>query len=229
MRLVPLNPQPGADPNQPFRSRGFQRQRRLVRAAHAGVKPRRHVKAYILFFLLAASTISAQAQAIVVFSNGNGTPDWIPDAPVFLSDGVTKASGPQFMAALFAGPTANNLAFVASTGFLQGAEAGYFNGGDQSTTIAAGEIGWAQIDVWNTASGATFDQAKASGLPNSWWQSSVIWVGTFKDMNGNPVPSIITALGTSPVYLNSVPEPSALALLCCGLAVGFLRKDLTSQ
>jgi len=178
------------------------------------------MKICIPLSLLIISSVAAHTQGVVAFNNG---PPGQLDNPVFLSDGVTLAWGPQFMASLFAGPTANSLAFVASTAFLRGADAGYFNGGSQTTSIPAGSTGWAQVDVWNTASGATFDQAKASGLPNSWWQSSIFLQSTFMGVNA---PAARLQLPDSPAYLNSVPEPSTLALVGLG-AVLVLRKCLT--
>ncbi len=143
-----------------------------------------------------------------------------PNAPVYQSDGVTPLSGSQFMAELLAGPTANNLASIATTGFLTGAGAGYFIGGTRYlASVPPGDTAWVQVDVWNTASGATFTQAKSSGLPNSWWASSVFSVptGNVPSGAGPTPPGLLTGLGNSPVYLNSVPEPSSLGLIGLGI------------
>ena len=182
------------------------------------------MKACVLGLLFLSWTLVAQAQGTVSFANvapaGQGV-----NAPVYESDGVTPLSGSQFMAELLAGPSANTLASIATTGFLTGSQGGYFNGGYQTIPGVVNSPAWIQVDVWNTASGSTFDQAKASGLPNSWWQSSVFSVMVGGGFQGPP-PAPLTGLGTSPVYLNSVPEPSALALLSCGLVAGLLRKVL---
>ncbi|MGH7972792.1 MAG: hypothetical protein ACREIC_29100, partial [Limisphaerales bacterium] len=62
------------------------------------------------------------------------------DAPIYQADGVTKLAGQQFMAELLAGPTASSLASIATTGFLDGAFAGYFNGGVWNiNTVAPGQ------------------------------------------------------------------------------------------
>lgn len=170
------------------------------------------------------------AQGIVDFLNLN-----IPaglNAPVYQADGVTPLSGAPFTVELSAGPSADSLAFIATTGFLQGAGAGYLNGGTLPiNSVAPSSVAWIRVDAWNTTSGATFEQAKASGLPKSWWESSV-----FSVVTGNPLPSptpgaVLSGLGTSPVYLNSIPEPCAFGLIGLGstLALVLGLKSRTEQ
>jgi hypothetical protein len=177
------------------------------------------MKRLFLTAALGVVCVSGFAQGTVIFSNvytgGH------PNAPVFESDGVTMVAGPQFMAELFAGASANSLGNIAMTGFATGTYAGYFLGGEQTiNSVPGGGTAWVQVDVWNTKSGATFAQAQASGLPDSWWQSPL-----FTAQTGNPFgtplpPQPLVGLGTSPVYLNAVPEPSTLAL--AGLAAAAL-------
>ncbi len=169
------------------------------------------------FLLLATllASVASRGQGTVNFVNiypNSANP--IVNAPVYEADGATKCTGTQFVAELLGGPNASNLVSVATTGFGTGFAAGYFNGGLQRiNSVPPGWTAWVQVDVWNTASGPTFQLAQASGLPNSWWQSSV-----FPIMLGGagvpPTPAtILTGLGTSPVFLNgAVPEPSPLAL-----------------
>ena len=138
-------------------------------------------------------------------------------APVYLADGVTLLSGPQFSAQLLEGPDPNNLLSIATTGFLTGPQAGYFGSYLTINGVAPQTTAWVQVRVWNTGSGASFLQAEASGLPNSWWQSS-----TFSIVTGDSrIPGILEGLGQSPVELNSVPvpEPSAAALVGLGAAL----------
>jgi len=140
-------------------------------------------------------------------------------APDYLSDGTTKLSGPQYMAELLAGPSADTMTAIATTSFFSGGSAGYFNGGTQTLpNVLGGATAFAQVDIWNTMLGATFNSAKASGLPNAWAQSAV-----FPVVTGNPfVPSLPGVLtGLTPLSLNAVPEPSTLALAALGAA--FLR------
>ena len=179
------------------------------------------MKTFALLVLVFTWCVSARSQGTVLFNNG---PSSSVNAPVYESDGITKLSGPQFMAELFAGPNVNSLGSIAMTGFLTGNSAGYFYGGVQTiNSVLPGGNAWFQVDVWNTASGATFGQAQASSLPDSWWQSSV-----FMEVTGNPfalpptLPSPLFGLGTSPVFLNSVPEPSSLTFFWLGFAAMFV-------
>ncbi len=147
------------------------------------------------------------------------------DAPVYHADGFTKLSGSQFLAELFAGTSANDLRPIATTGFLTANGAGYFHGGTQTLDfIFPGSTAWVQVDVWNTASGASFTEAKASGLPDSWWASSTFPVRT-GGWGMPPAPAApLTGLGTSPVYLNTVPEPSTFTLAGVGAVLMFFRR-----
>ena len=176
------------------------------------------MKKLLLTLLAIGCLLTAYPQGTVSFTNGD--PLRGVNAPIYESNGVTGLSGQQFMAQLFAGPSANSLASIAMMGFSTGVTAGYFFGGTQTiNTVGGGDTAWIQVDVWNTGSGASFPQAKASGLPDSWWQSSLFTVqtGNFLSGTGPTPPAALTGLGTSPLFLNSVPEPSTFAL--AGLAV----------
>ena len=184
------------------------------------------MKRILIALAIAGSAATASGQGTVVFDNVyNGG---MPNAPFFESDGVTKLSGSQFMAELLAGPNAYSLAAIAMTGFASGSQAGYFFGGEQTiSSVAGGATAWVQVDVWNTASGVSFAQAQGSGLPDSWWQSSLFSVQTGNRLTGvgfTP-PAPLTGLGTSPLYLNSVPEPSTLSMAALGgaLALFYVR------
>jgi hypothetical protein len=170
--------------------------------------------------LIAGSYLAACAQGTVLFENIHVG---APNAPVYESDGVTKLSGPQYMAELLAGPSVTSLASVATTSFMTGNGAGYFEAGSVAIdSVPPGTTAWVAVEVWNTESGVSFAEAKASSLPNSWWESSVFSVQT-EQFNGIPLPVPLTGLGTSPVYLNGVPEPSTLALAALGAAFLWFR------
>ncbi len=147
------------------------------------------------------------------------------DAPVYQADGITKLDGPQFMAELLAGPTAGSLSSVATTGFLGGLGAGYFNGGVRTiNSVSPGQTAWIEVRAWNTITGASFTQAQISGLPNSWWTSPVFSVitGGLPSSSGDTPPGFLTGLGSSPALLNPVPEPSGIALMGLGSLGAFL-------
>ncbi len=165
---------------------------------------------------LGASCVLAHAQGTVYFYN-------FGLARVYEVDRLTPLSGPQFQAELLAGPSPSSLMPIATAGFLTGNEAGYFvppvpAGVVKINSVNPQSPAWVQVDVWNTASGATFTEAKGSGLPNSWWQSSVFSVETGGGFQG-PIAGYLTGLGTQPVYLNEIPEPSVLALGALGAVV----------
>jgi hypothetical protein len=182
-------------------------------------------------FILALSTLplcKMNAQGTIDFANyagGRGV-----NAPVYQSDGTTKLLGSQFLAELLVGPAADSLASIATTGFLPGNGAGYFNGGTQTVNgMAPGSTAWVEVRVWNTLSGGSFLQARASGLPDSWWESAVFSVGLGGGTINPSLPAALTGLDNSPVYLNSVPEPSALGLIGLGIAGVLLRSRTGSS
>src|SRR5579872_1656196 len=181
----------------------------------------------IIIIILGVSLLChlAYPQGTINFANlsisGGGV-----NAPVYEADGITKLSGLQFLAELFAGTSQSNLTVVATTSFLTGNAAGYFAGGTQSLIgVSPGAVAWVQVDVWNSATGASFAQAEASGLPNSWWQSSVFTVlAGGGGINPFP-PAVLTGLGNSSLFLNGapVPEPSAFALGLIGTFLALFR------
>jgi hypothetical protein len=180
-----------------------------------------------LFAALSAATL--QAQGTVNFVNIQNT----LNAPVFESDGVTKLSGSTYMAELMASSSVvGTYISVATTGFLTGAAAGYFNGGAQTITgIAGSATAWLQVRFWNTANGSTFLAAVNADADNSWGQSTPFSV-TLGDPTYDPptTPAALSGLAGQTLRLNRlIPEPSALGLLVCALATALSRKALTTQ
>lgn len=175
-------------------------------------------KLSLLVAVATYSCLSALAQGTISFQNFSQPTFFAPD---YLNDGTTPLSGPQYMAELLAGPSADNLTAIASTSFFSGSSAGYFDGGTQIVPdVPGGATAFAQVGIWNTALGATFDLAKGSGLPNAWAQSPVFPVVTGKQDGGIPtLPGFLT--GLTPLSLNgAVPEPSTLVL--ASLAAGLM-------
>ena len=163
--------------------------------------------------------LSAYAQGTISFVNLNGGGLNAPDT---LSDGTTKLSGTGYMAALMVGTTDANMTQVAQTGFLTGGGAGYFNGGTVTVAgIAGGAAVSVQVDIWNTAAGASFGAAQTAGLggtADAYAQSAILHLN-LGDPSATP-PGLPAALtGLSSLKLNpAVPEPSSLALAGLGAA-----------
>lgn len=141
---------------------------------------------------------------------------------------MTPLAGSQFQAELLAGNTPSNVTYTATTGFdIEG----YFFGPTAVIPgVPHGATAWVQIDVWNTASGATFELAQVSGLPDSWWQSSVFGVTTgCSDCPPPSMPGPLSGLGNSPLYLNGVPEPSVFAFAAMTLVFAGTRLGKRSR
>ena len=177
------------------------------------------MRKFILTATTALLSLNVYSQGTVLFANfaSGGL-----NAPVFLSDNVTKASGPAWMAILLAGPTPSNLAQIATTPFLSGSGAGYFFGGAQTlTTVMPGATAYCQVGFWDstlngTTSGATFQQAMTSGVPNVWGQSIAFPVQT--GGVGTPASSPGLLLGLM------VPEPSLSTLLGLGATMMIISR-----
>lgn len=91
-----------------------------------GAALRKRMRTLLAVTFATFACMTTQAQGTVFFAN---LQQGGPNAPVYQSDGVTKASGPQFMAELLGGPSADQLAFVAQKGFVTG---GYFLSSNES-------------------------------------------------------------------------------------------------
>lgn len=164
-----------------------------------------------LSLLITSLSLTSFAQGTITFVNiGYGG----SNAPDFLSDGTTKLAGPQFMAELMAGPTASSLASVATAPFLSGAAAGYFFGGELTiNTVPCGGTVLVQINVWNTADGATFAAARASGLINAWAQSPVFPVAGLGGYCCDPPCAPAPLTGLPSLSLNGSTQPPPLNLI----------------
>lgn len=159
--------------------------------------------------------LAAYAQGTLNFANvGVGL-----NSPVFMSDGTTKV-GAGYTAVLMAGP-AGNLAQIATTPLLTGAQAGYFLGGTQTIpTVAGGGTASVLIDVYNSASYSSLAAAQTANTANSWGVSAAFTV-VLGDPNSVPpgTPATMTALKSFNLTSGGViPEPSTFALAGLGAA-----------
>ncbi|MHB8521703.1 MAG: hypothetical protein ACYDH9_13215 [Limisphaerales bacterium] len=96
-------------------------------------------------------------QGTVAFANiGNGI-----DAPVFAADGTTRLTGTNFLAQLYADPSATNLAAIDVP--VPFSTNGYFSGGVVSVpNVLPGGMAVVQVRVWRASDGPTFEQASAT-------------------------------------------------------------------
>jgi hypothetical protein len=157
------------------------------------------------------------AQGTVNFANAGGG----VNAPFFDLDGTTRLAGPEYMAQLFAGPSADSLAPVgAPATFLTGGGAGYFNGGVIAVpSVAPGEVGWFQVGVWQTLGGTIPSYTAALAAGAYYGQSAVF--ATLTGGVGSPPSPPMALVGLQSFAL--IPEPSTWALLAFGTALFTLR------
>jgi hypothetical protein len=148
------------------------------------------------------------------------------DAPVFVGTDLTatgtRASGPAYMAQLYAGASANSLAAVgAALPFRTGAAAGYWTAEARTiSTVDATGNAFVQVRAWSTAAGATYEAALASG--SGFGSSTTL---TIKPTAAPDVPATLTGLTSFAVSAGAViPEPSIMALGALGGLVLLLRR-----
>jgi hypothetical protein len=93
---------------------------------------------------------------------------------IFDYDGVTRLSGSNFLAQLYAGASPTTLRPIhIPVPFLTGNLAGYFNGGTiQMPDVPAGQLMYVQTRVWAAAAGISFEDARARG--GKWGTSPVL-------------------------------------------------------
>ncbi len=133
-------------------------------------------------------------QATLSFNN-NG-------APVYAVDGVTRLSGAAFAAQLYVGPTADTLTPAGSpTPFRIGAAAGSVT--PQTVTLVGVPPGGAvhvEMRAWETAKGASYEEAWSAGGPAG--RSSPIVVTTGGDGIPPSPPAPLTGLASFTLQLN---------------------------
>jgi hypothetical protein len=136
-------------------------------------------------------------------------------APDYLSDGKTKLGGPEFQAELMVGPSADNLAPIATASFDSGLLSGLFFGGSASIyTVNCWGTAYMQLNVWNTNAGATFDAARASGLADAWGQSSIFTVIVYGGSVCCEPPCVpnnllgIPSVALNPLDVSPPPQPT---------------------
>jgi len=177
------------------------------------------MKKLLLVAGLMLASVAAYAQGTLNFASfvTVPAPGTSVNAPVFNSDGTTRLAGASFMAILYAGPTAGSMQAVGTAvAFSTGGGAGYFIGGTRTvTTVAGNAIAFLQVRAWDTAAGATWDAAFASG---SRYGMSPILQLTLGQAPATP-PNMTGLQG-----FNLVPEPSTIALGILGASALLFRR-----
>jgi hypothetical protein len=167
-------------------------------------------------------TSTLTAQGTVNFANAGGGVNF----PFFDIDGTTRLAGPEYMAQLFAGASADSLAPVgAPTTFLTGDGAGYFNGGVIAIpTVAPGATGFFQVCVWQTLGGTITSYTAALAARVNTGQSTIFSTATGGVGSPPSPPSALVGLGA----FQLVPEPSTYALLALGAAALLFHRRSSS-
>jgi hypothetical protein len=176
------------------------------------------MKSIVVAIGLLLSCGQVWAQGTVYFYNH--VPSAGLDAPVYDTDGKTPLLGAQFQAQLYAGASAESLGPVGAVAYFT-SQPGYWLNYDGSLTriipgVAAGSVAYAQVRVWSSYSGTTYERAAAVNGKHG--QSTVFTVLTGGDTQGGTeppsFPGYLTELRSFNLTgVDPVPEPSTMALL----------------
>jgi len=174
--------------------------------------------AAVLVLAVAVAASRAWAQGTLYFANGAvGV-----SSPIYEADGVTKLSGPDYLAGLWWSPVptetnAEAMYFSGLTAPLHtGINAGYFFGGVKPIPGAPAQAYVAvQVRAWRVQDGADFfsAQAKPGG---HWGESNFIQVYL---TSGPQPPRNLVGLQSFNLTVTPLPEPSAFTLAVLGGAV----------
>jgi hypothetical protein len=155
-----------------------------------------------LMIAVAALIVSISAYGQGQFAFNNRVPPDI-NAPFQLDTGA-KLSGTDYTVQLLGGPTGGTLAALGSTQFRTGAAAGYVN---PLTVTVPGVAGGKDADVLLKV----FAGSSTAG-------SALSQFGPYKiTVQEAPNPPLNLPLGTSPLVVTAIPEPTTLALGALGL------------
>jgi hypothetical protein len=182
------------------------------------------MKTFASTLLLLLLVGSALGQGIVNFNN-NVLPS-PPDRLVRFIDG-SPLVGTNFVAQLLYGNDPNSLTPHTTTARFRVAtttQPGTWSGGTRTLT-GVGGIGTTiclQVRYWDSAFGATFDQARAAG--GAWGESSIFPYS--QTLSSPPAPTDTQMLNFQAGVI-CVPEPSCLLLL--GVALPFLLRRRSSR
>jgi hypothetical protein len=171
-------------------------------------------KAIAISAVLLVAAFGAQAQR-VAGTNINGT-----ERPLITDLDTGAAVGSDFSVAVYAGADAGSLVAVKTGSILA---QGLFNLNDVNTGLAAGSTGFFQVKAWETAFGATYDEAFAVGRTG---ESNVFDMTVSTDVAGQPLgiaPNLVAG-GLQAFTVEIVPEPSTIVLGILGAAALLIRR-----
>lgn len=196
------------------------------------------------FVIGIAATLLAGASVF-----GQGTVNFANSSTTTISYGPNSfgltgllPTGSTFMAQLYyapgtdpAQPPASLETLGASTAFSASLQ-GRFSGGFRTTptTTGPGARAWFQVKVWESAFGATYEDAAAAAARDVAGTTRQAFVGTSQVFNiatgapPGPATAITTAGGMTGFQVVPVPEPSTFALGLLGLAGLFLLRRRNS-
>lgn len=158
---------------------------------------------------------SAQAQSIDARANNGATVQQIT-----LPGG--GLAGTDISVALYGGADAGSLTAI-TTGAIQAS--GFFNLGTVNTGLAAGATGTFQIKAWETAFGATYEEASAV-IGALVGESSAFSMAVGNDAAVPPLPAPNMVAGGYEGFglVAVVPEPSTIVLGILGAAALLIRR-----
>ena len=182
----------------------------------------------LLLGVLLLAAPESRSQGTLVFNNR--VPEVGLDAPILIFPGV-RAEGSDYLAQVFAGPSAQQLAPIGEPlPFLTGDLAGYVDTtfGDLRVvnSVAPGQTAAVQVRAWNVADGATFAQANTE---NTFVGVSKTFFVTTGDANdpGSPEPYLTGLMAFGFSVATPVPEAATITLAfigLCFLAWSILRR-----
>jgi hypothetical protein len=176
------------------------------------------MKTLFLTAALGVVCVSGFAQGTFAFQNfGLGA-----NAPVYDTDGVTKL-GSAFEADLYwqAGTWSDSAVLNALGQPVRFSGSGYFLGGNHTITGTGAQTITAQVRVWDTAAGSSWDAANTvvgAKIGESALFSLTLVTGT------TPPNALVNLQSFNLRPVPAAPEPSALALAGFGLAAMLLLR-----
>jgi len=119
------------------------------------------------------------------------------NAPIFDVDGVTRLSGSSYAAQLYAGPTPSVVRPVGPIYYFPvGPNAGFIKNISRTIPdVAGGQVAQIQVRAWETAAGASYEEARAAGGKFGFSKLLPTQTGTGTSLNRVPMQSFSLRAG----------------------------------